>query len=117
MGKQMLQENESGRRAWYLRPSSTGNDSCKIYSGLLTYFRPVVQEAMNYHSIKELQAYFDSASAIVYEAFPKAAHGDYLSKEQRGACLSYIPHGAHLSFQFSRQHRVGARGELRGYAA
>jgi len=37
-----------------------------------------------------------------------------LSKEQRGACLSYIPHGAHLSFQFAKQHRVGAKGQLKG---
>lgn len=56
---------------------------------------------MNYHSIDDLQEYFDSASAIVNEAFPKQQFGDYLSEEAKGACQSYIPHGAHLSLQFS----------------
>jgi hypothetical protein len=72
---------------------------------------------MNYHSIKDLQDYFDSASKIVYEAFPKQIHGDYLTKEQRGACLSYIPHGAHLSLQFATLHRVGAKDKIKGYVS
>jgi len=67
----------------------------------------VVQEAMNYHSSQELQDFFDSAVALVYEAFPKQIHGDYLS-EHWGACDTYIPHGAHLSFQFSKLTRAGA---------
>lgn len=74
----------------------------------------VVQEAMNYHSIEDLQDYFDSASAIVYEAFPKQVHGGYFTKEQRGACLSYIPHGAQLSLQFATSHRLGPKDKLKG---
>jgi len=66
----------------------------------------MVQEAMNYHSTQELQDSFDSASALVYEAFPKQKHGDYMSKEW-GACQSYISHGAHLSNQFATLHRTG----------
>jgi hypothetical protein len=69
------------------------------------YAHRVVQEAMNYHSFGELQEYFNSASALVYEAFPKQMNGDYLTKEERGACMSYISHAAHLSLQFSRYHR------------
>jgi hypothetical protein len=68
---------------------------------------------MNYHSIGDLQDYFDSASKIVYEAFPKQIHGDYLTKEQRGACLSYIPHGANLSLKFAQFYR--ATHTIRGY--
>jgi hypothetical protein len=66
----------------------------------------VVQEAMNYHSSQDLQDYFDSAVALVYEAFPKQGYGDYLSG-QWGICEKYIPHGAHLSFQFANLNRSG----------
>lgn len=59
----------------------------------------VVQEAMNYHSSEDLQASFDAAVALVYEAFPKQVHGDYLSG-QWGRCETYISHGIHLNFQF-----------------
>lgn len=75
----------------------------------------VVQEAMNYHSFGELQEYFNSASELVYEAFPKQTNGDYLTRDQRGACLSYIPHAAHLSVQFSIYHRTEAAPTLKGY--
>lgn len=64
----------------------------------------VVQEAMNYHSSEDLQEYFDAAVALVYEAFPKQVHGDYLSG-QWGACETYIPHGAHISFQFANLNK------------
>lgn len=60
----------------------------------------VVQEAMNYHSAADLQEYFDSAVALVHEAFPKLVHGDYKT-EQWGACETYIMHGANLSYRFS----------------
>lgn len=60
----------------------------------------VVQEAMNYHTADDLQFYFDAAVSLVYEAFPKQVHGDYLSG-QWGACETYIPHGAHLGLQFA----------------
>lgn len=59
----------------------------------------VVQEAMNYHSIEELQESFDSASRLVYEAFPKQLHDNYI--QDRSACQSYISHGAHLSLLYS----------------
>jgi len=72
-------------------------------------------KAMNYHSFQELQEYFDSASAIVYEAFPKPMHGNYLPKEEQGASQSYISHGAHLSLQFAELHRSEAIGTLEGY--
>ena len=59
----------------------------------------VVQEAMNYHSSKDLQDSFDAAAALVYEAFPKQVHGDYLSG-QWARCETYVSHGIHLNFQF-----------------
>ena len=68
---------------------------------------------MNYHSTAELQEYFDSACAIVYEAFPKQMHGDYLSKDQKGASQSYISHGAHLGRLFADIRRSGTI--LKGY--
>ncbi|KAH7348885.1 P-loop containing nucleoside triphosphate hydrolase protein [Rhexocercosporidium sp. MPI-PUGE-AT-0058] len=40
----------------------------------------VVQEAMNYHSNQEMQMYFDSAAAVLFEAFPKQLNNDILSK-------------------------------------
>ena len=59
----------------------------------------VVQEAMNYHSAEDLQDSFDAAVALVYEAFPKQVHGDYLSG-QWGRCETYVSHGVYLNFQF-----------------
>jgi hypothetical protein len=80
----------------------------------------VVQEAMIYHishSSQDLQDYFDSAVALVYEAFPKQVHGDYLSAGQWGACEKYIPHGAHLSVQFDDFNRAGGvKSKLQGLA-
>jgi len=70
---------------------------------------------MNYHSDRELQDYFDSASAICFEAFPKQTYGDYFTKEQKGTCQSYIPHGIHLAFEFANLHRADARGTVKGY--
>jgi hypothetical protein len=78
-----------------------------------------IQEAMIYHishSSQDLQDYFDSAVALVYEAFPKQVHGDYLSG-QWGACESYIPHGAHLGVQFDDFNGAGGvKSKLQGLA-
>lgn len=76
------------------------------------YAHRVVQEAMNWHTQEELQAYFDSAVALVYEAFPKQVYGDYLSS-QWGTCQKYISHGAQLSFQFYNFTR-GSDSNLKG---
>ncbi|KAN0114720.1 hypothetical protein V8E51_004264 [Hyaloscypha variabilis] len=74
----------------------------------------VVQEAMNYHSAEDLQDCFDSAVALVYEAFPKQVHGDNLSG-QWGTCETYIPHGTHLSFQFANLNKsMSAASKLKG---
>ena len=74
----------------------------------------VVQEAMNYLGAEDLQASFDSASALVYEAFPKPVYGDWLSKHW-GACQAYISHGAHLSLLFAGLHTPGEKDTLVGY--
>jgi hypothetical protein len=64
----------------------------------------VVQEAMNYHSDKDLQNCFDAAVSLVHEAFPKQVHGDNLSG-QWGRCENYISHGARLSLQFANLNK------------
>jgi hypothetical protein len=64
----------------------------------------VVQEAMNYHSSEDFQDSFDAAVALVYEAFPKQVHGDYLSG-QWGRCETYISHGIHLNLQFAKYNK------------
>jgi hypothetical protein len=69
---------------------------------------------MNYLGAEDLQASFDSASALVYEAFPKPVYGDWLSK-QWGACQAYISHGAHLSLLFAGLHTPGEKDTLVGY--
>lgn len=76
----------------------------------------VVQEAMNYHSSQDLQDYFDSAVAVVYEAFPEQEHTHYLPN-QWGACETYIPHGDHLAIQFDNFNRAGgSKSKLKGFA-
>jgi hypothetical protein len=82
--------------------------------GRIIWAHRVVQEAMNYHGFSELQDYFNSASALVYEAFAKQLNGDYLTTEQRSACMSYISHAAHLSLQFSRYHRTDTEESIKG---
>lgn len=83
-------------------------------SELLTH--RVVQEAMNYHTSTDLQEFFDSAVALVYEAFPKQVHGDY-RMQQWGACETYITHGANLSYKFSIFNRGGSgNATLKGQA-
>ncbi len=71
----------------------------------------VVQEAMNYHSARDLQNCFDAAVALVYEAFPKQVHGDYLSG-QWSQCENYISHGVRLGFQFASLNK-GACDDLK----
>lgn len=71
----------------------------------------VVQEAMNYHTFDEFQESFDSASRLVYEAFPKQKHDDFI--QDRSACQSYISHGAHLSLLYSPL--VFPETEIKGY--
>ncbi len=73
-----------------------------------------IQEATIHHSSRDLQGCFDSASALVYEAFPKQVHGDYLS-DQRGICETYISHAIHLSLEFNRLNGNGKAKLLRGY--
>jgi len=79
--------------------------------------RATIDELVKFALVKvegrELQAYFDSASALMYEAFPKQVQGDYLSN-QTGACQTYIHHGAHLSLQFANLHKAGTTDTLMG---
>lgn len=73
----------------------------------------VVQEAMNFHSMHDLQTSFDSAVQLVYEAFPKQVHGDPMFKDW-AICQAYIPHGAHLSLRFSAYTSPPVQSSLMG---
>ncbi|KAH6690764.1 P-loop containing nucleoside triphosphate hydrolase protein [Leptodontidium sp. MPI-SDFR-AT-0119] len=73
----------------------------------------VVQEAMNYHSSQEMQMYFDSAAAVLFEAFPKKLSSDILSKHWF-TCENYIAHGVSLSLQFEEYHQLGEKQALKG---
>jgi hypothetical protein len=55
---------------------------------------------MNYHNPKDLQASFDGAVQLVYEAFPKQVHSLPLYKYW-GMCQDFIPHGVHLGLKFA----------------
>lgn len=83
-----------------------------VKEGRMLFIHRVVQEAMNYDSSTELQECFDSASAVVYEAFPKQVNGDYLAS-QWATCEQYISHGAQLGRLFAR-FRSGFRTTLQG---
>src|SRR5438067_2019049 len=60
----------------------------------------VVQEAINYHDVDDLQESFDIASRLVYEQFPKQDMSQSLFKEW-SVCQDYIPHGVYLSKKYS----------------
>jgi hypothetical protein len=60
----------------------------------------VVQEAVNYHDVDDLQESFDIASRLVYEQFPKPVMSESLYKEWN-VCQEYVPHGVYLSKKYS----------------
>ena len=60
----------------------------------------VVQEAVSYHDVDDLQESFDIASRLVYEQFPKQVMSESLYKEWN-VCQEYIPHGVYLSKKYS----------------
>lgn len=66
----------------------------------------VVQEAVSYHNVDDLQESFDIASRLVYEQFPKQVMSESLYKEWN-VCQEYIPHGVHLSKKYSDYARSG----------
>ena len=77
--------------------------------GRILSIHRVVQEAVNYHDLDDLQESFDIASRLVYEQFPKQRMSGSLFKEWN-VCQEYIPHGAYLSKKFSD---YAASGSLR----
>src|SRR5271155_5141703 len=60
----------------------------------------VVQEAVNYHDVDDLQESFDIASRLVHEQFPKQLMGKSLGEEWN-VCQEYIPHGVYLTKKYS----------------
>ena len=71
----------------------------------------VVQEAVNYHDVDDLQESFDIASRLVYEQFPKQDISESLYKVWR-VCQDYIPHGVFLSKKYSD---YGPSGKLKAH--
>ena len=59
----------------------------------------VVQEAMNWKSIDELQASFETAARLVCEQFPTRRKDDSLFNRWT-TCQDYIQHGVQLSKKF-----------------
>ena len=60
----------------------------------------VVQEAVNYHDVDDLQESFDIASRLVYQQFPKQDLGESFYKVWN-VCQDYIPHAVYLSKKYS----------------
>jgi hypothetical protein len=56
----------------------------------------VIQEAMNFHGIKDLQESFDAAAQLVYEAFPKQDQGRPLF-DVWPKCQMYVQHAVNLA--------------------
>jgi hypothetical protein len=56
----------------------------------------VIQEAMNFHGIKDLQESFDAASQLVYEAFPSQDQGRPLF-DVWPKCQMYVQHAVNLA--------------------
>ncbi|KAH7416715.1 P-loop containing nucleoside triphosphate hydrolase protein [Cadophora sp. MPI-SDFR-AT-0126] len=73
----------------------------------------MVQEAMNYYSSQEMQLYFNSAAAIVFEAFPKQLSRDIMSKHWT-TCECYIAHGVSLSSRFQAYYHLDEKESLKG---
>lgn len=74
----------------------------------------LIQESIRYYALDDLQVYFDTVVSLVYEAFPKLVHGDYLFS-QWGICETYISHGIHLSFQFANLNETTSKAsKLKG---
>lgn len=72
----------------------------------------VAQEAMNYHSLEDLQESFDAAVRIVAEAFPRRKHGISLF-QQWPICQLYIHDAVHLVGKYSEYTRPPAVPRLK----
>ncbi|KAK0118550.1 hypothetical protein ONS95_007438 [Cadophora gregata] len=73
----------------------------------------VVQEAMNYYSSQEMQLYFNSAAAVLFEAFPKQLGRDIMAKHWT-TCECYIAHGVALSAKFQAYYNFDENKSLTG---
>jgi hypothetical protein len=59
----------------------------------------VVQEALNYMSLEDIQDYFNAVVQLVFEAFPRQMGGEPLL-DQWSKCEDYIQHGIHLADKY-----------------
>jgi hypothetical protein len=59
----------------------------------------IVQEALNFHDVDELQDRFEIASRLVFEQFPQRRMDESLY-DRWNVCQRYIHHGVHLSKKF-----------------
>lgn len=67
----------------------------------------VVQEAINYQNLDDLQESFETAAKLVYEQFPKREMLNETYFTKWGLCQEYIIHGVHLSKNFQTYSRSG----------
>jgi hypothetical protein len=73
----------------------------------------VVQEAMNYENLQDLQEAFDATVRLMAEAFPKRQHGISLF-EQWAICSMYIHDTVHLILKFAEYTKPGFPPRLIG---
>jgi hypothetical protein len=66
----------------------------------------VVQEATNYHDLRDLQSSFDAASKLVWYRFPSRAMDEPLYTKW-STCQDYISHGVNLSKKYAEHTRSG----------
>lgn len=66
----------------------------------------VVQEAINFHSVGDLQDSFDTATRLVFQQFPNRKLNETLYKKWN-ICQEYITHGIYLRKAFSIFSRSG----------
>lgn len=68
----------------------------------------VIQEAMNYIDLDEIQDSFDSATELLHEAFPKQIMGRPLNVLWP-RCMMFVQHVVHLTKAFST-YQTGSQG-------
>jgi hypothetical protein len=67
----------------------------------------IVQEALNFHDVDELQDRFEIASRLVFDKFPSRRRDESL-RNRWVTCQDYISHGVHLSRKFKDYAPSGA---------
>jgi hypothetical protein len=67
----------------------------------------VVQEAINYHDLNDLQSSFDAAVRLVWWRFPRREMDESLFSRW-SVCQDYVSHGVYLAKKFSEYAKSGS---------